>query len=242
MILISLLAYFYFLQILSRKKISDGFWFILFSTLGLYLHPWFAFVFLAEIIWVIFRRKEKTLLMLGLFSGIALFFLPWLKILFQYRAAGVNDWISSPGVAVLLQTFQFFIYGSGWIYLIILSLATPSLFFVIKKEKVGANLSLRVTDREDYFRSQSNNFFMLAWFLFFPLLAAWILSQWFPFYVVGRYEALVLPFFVILLAFLYSQLRNKFLILGVLIIFSVFVFMSLRRLLFYFVTFLQNYF
>ena len=76
--------------------------------------------------------------MLGLFSGIALFFLPWLKILFQYRAAGVNDWISSPGVAVLLQTFQFFIYGSGWIYLIILSLATPSLFFVIKKEKEKA--------------------------------------------------------------------------------------------------------
>ena len=53
----------------------------------------------------------------------------------------------------------------------------------------------------------------LSLYLFFPLIAAFIISQFKPAYLLGRYEMIVLPAFILIAAYLWSQIKNNYLAL-----------------------------
>ncbi len=127
---------------------------------------------------------------------------PWLLRTMANQAAGVGDWIQSfwmdlPPSAALVRSLEVFVGGVQYPpYLDYLVLA-PSLPGVSVSVGVGL-LGLAVIRRQDHDARLS--WLLLGWVLI-PLTTAWAYSLWVaPVYLVGRYDTIVLPVFLILIA------------------------------------------
>ncbi len=107
-------------------------------------------------------------------------------------------------------------------------IAALSIFFRFEKRKIGENISYNLLEKKNDFLKYSTGLALAFFLLFFPIILAWIVSQFFPFYVPGRYEAVVLPFFIILLSFLFSQIESRYLTAAMLITIAAFAWNSAR--------------
>jgi 4-amino-4-deoxy-L-arabinose transferase-like glycosyltransferase len=227
-ILVSILSVYFFYQILERQKFSDLVWFLLASVLGVYLHPWFFLLFGAEFFWMLIKRRDRLLKTLISLAVIFLFSLPWLVVLTKYRSGGVNDWIARPSISALYYTLDYFTWGSGWLYLAVPILAIPFVFFRFQKIKHGDSDVWKIVERKINFSRDRYGIIFSVFFLFLLLLAAWIVSQFMPLYVTGRYEAIVLPFFLLLIGFLLSFIENRVAIVILGAVFLIFSINSIR--------------
>lgn len=211
-ILASILSSYFFRNLFSKNKIADKIFFVLFSVTGVYLHPWFFLLFFAQIVWILIFKKERSKFFSLIYLAIFVLTVPWISTLLKYKNSGVNEWIEVPGHQALFDTFHYFVYESGWVYLCVSVAAIFFLFFEVQKVERPQQASFKISERKNNFKKDGENIFFAAFFLFVPLLSAWSVSQFFPFYVVGRYEAVVLPFFILLVAYFFSHIESRFLI------------------------------
>jgi uncharacterized membrane protein len=207
-ILISALSSFFLAKFLKEQKKSQLVLYAFFLTFGIYLHPWMLLVAGGHFLWVVMTKKTslKIFSLAGFFIFLAT--IPYLQKLLAFKNAGVNDWISPPTLITFKETFHYFVYGSGWLYLLLGIITLFATFFAFKKteqlEKISYSIEENKFNAENIF-----GFYFILTCLFLPIISAWIISQFFPFYVPGRYEAPVLPAFILLCAFLFSQFKSE---------------------------------
>lgn len=213
-ILLSILSYYYFYILLDNKKLKTVICYVLFTTLGIYTHPWFLLLLASQLIFSLFYGKIIKIL---ISQTLAIFLsLPWIIVLWHYRMNGANNWIGLTSIKTLIDTFHYFAYGSVAVY-ILFGLISATLiigYFESTKERI-------------YYKFNNINFHLdrrlalLINYLLFPLLVALIIGRFIPFYEAGRYEAIVLPAFILLFALLFSRLKNR-IIIGLLIVLLIF--------------------
>jgi 4-amino-4-deoxy-L-arabinose transferase-like glycosyltransferase len=224
--LIGLLSYYFFIKSVREPGRLNYFFYFIFSALAPYAHPWLALVlgsqFLSVLIfWKNFRKKTGTLFVQSL---VFLTSIPFIFITLEQGRLGVNSWIGKVDIWVLPQSFTYLSFGSSWAYLFI-TLAV--LFFLMKdvsffRKIIGKMISRSehssagastensagmVSARTSKAETQMNVILML--YLLVPLILALAISQFKPAYVVGRYEMVVLPAFLLLLSNLWLKIESK---------------------------------
>jgi 4-amino-4-deoxy-L-arabinose transferase-like glycosyltransferase len=156
------------------------------------------------------RRVALSLKATAAVSVAFLLYLPWFLRAQSSAAAGVGDWIAllwaeTPPYAALFRSIEVFGFGAAypW-YLQALALA-PTLRVLSISLTVGllalAAVSLVRGRGPSPPAARRAGGQMLFGFLCLPLLGAWaysLLGQ--PLYLVGRYDTIVLPVFLVLLA------------------------------------------
>jgi hypothetical protein len=208
-IFFSLLSNLFFINFSKNKEKNYLFFYVLATVIGIYLHPWMFLVVGAQFIWLLMEKREKIFQFIV--AGIIILFLiiPRLRELIGFAGAGVNDWITSPTLGTFKETYSYFIYGSEEIYFIFGVIATMAVFFRIKKSEQGGKSSYWVEEKKFSLKNINKSSYFICLSLLFPIIVAWIISQFFPFYVAGRYEAAVLPAFILIFAILFSRFRGQ---------------------------------
>lgn len=195
--LISLLSYYFFIEIIETPKKWKNIIYVLVTIFGFYTHLWFYFVFGAQILSIlIWRRKQKNILFYQIVA--LLFAVPSLLISFYQKNLGFNSWIGPVDLNDVLSSFQFFTYNQTLLYIILSFIA---LLIFISKEEEGQTA--------DNFKIKS-----LCLYFLVPIISAFIISQYSPIYVAGRYEIIVLPAFLILVAIWWSRINFYILIIA----------------------------
>lgn len=210
-VLLSALSYYQFYLLLEDKKTKAAIWYIIFTALGIYTHPWFLLLLASQFIFIIFQRERVKILISQ--ALILILSSPWIAVLWNYKENGANNWIPLTSTKTLAGTFHYFSYGAAMVYILFGVIA--ALFIVGRfkstKERIYYHLASLASLRPN------RNVWLLINYLFLPLLAALLIGHFVPFYEVGRYEAVVLPAFILLFALLFSKIKNIWLI-GALVI------------------------
>jgi len=213
-ILLSLLSSYFLLNIfLNSNKRTDIFLYIVFTTIGIYFHHWFILLFISQILFTIFyfRFSKLEIFLWQIIIGILT--TPWLIALFKMRNSGLNAWIPPVNFKTPFLTFQYFLYGSGLVFIIIIFILLAASYFRKKR------ITTLFVDINQPFLKLDWKILFLANSLFFPIFSAWIVSYFMtPIYVIGRYEAVSLPFLLILIALFFSKLSKPMIIISVLIL------------------------
>ena len=135
-------------------------------------------------------------------------YVPWFGIARKHAADGVGDWIApfwrdTPPLAAVLRSFEVFGFGGLYPrYLSYLGRATPMRFLsvAVTAGMLGIAAACRwpsESDRDSHVRAKV----LCLGFLLLPLIGAWLVSFLRePLYLVGRYDTIVLPVFLIVFA------------------------------------------
>jgi hypothetical protein len=131
--------------------------------------------------------------------------IPFILISLEQGRLGVNTYIEKVYWWRILESFSYLSFGSSWAYLgitlvVLIYLAAISKYFGGNEAAKTANES----QKEDWKMNAVVIFYLLV-----PMLGALAISQFKPAYVVGRYEMTVLPAFLLLLANLWSKIKDK---------------------------------
>ncbi|MDD5547809.1 MAG: glycosyltransferase family 39 protein [Candidatus Pacebacteria bacterium] len=206
------LASFYFLIKLTRKPEKlDYLFYILFSVIGAYSHPWLSLVFGSQILSILFFRKVTGNFWKIIKSQLAviLLVLPNALIMISQAKWGISSWIARTDISALFESLKYMSRGNTIGYLAFSVLAIIFIFIYRKKQKISA---------EEKFAAASVIIYLISAPIF-----AFIVSLFKPIYVAGRYEMIIMPAFILLLAYLFSKIKNKyilFFIVPFIIIFS----------------------
>lgn len=196
-IFLTILSYYYFSRlILGQKKKGTVYLYILFTILGLYAHPWFFFLLPAQLltVFILNRAEAKKIFiwqLICLFVSVPLL----LKILDEI-SSGANTWIPMPTLKTILETSNYFTYGAQFFYIFVVALILGYLLFKRIKDK-------------------KSNYLIALNLLVIPLFFGFFISKFFPMYFPGRHEAVVLPGFILVLAYLFSKIKNKVLVIAI---------------------------
>lgn len=206
LLLLTILSYYFFSQIVLRNdKKRSALLYILFTTLGLYVHPWFFFLLPAQFFTAIIinRAALKKILIAQILCFI--FSMPLLIELWIVAFSGQNNWIALPTLETFLLTFKYFVYGAQGSYiLIILFTLVYILYKRIKIER--ANLLIAVN------------------LLVIPLFFGFFISKIFPMYYPGRHELETLIGFILILSCFFSKIKNKLFVLTIIVVLTFFAY------------------
>lgn len=205
-ILLSILSYYQFYLLLEDSKFKRLTWYIVFTVLGVYTHPWFLLLLVSQFVYLLFNKKVVKIFISQVL--IILLSLPWIITLWQYRVNGANSWIALTSLKTIFNTFYYFVYGSTGIYIFFGIIAALFIIghFELTKEMINYKLN------HIKYRKINPSLVLLLNYLFFSLLAALFFGYFIPFYEVGRYEAVVLPAFILLFALLFSRIKYTWII------------------------------
>ncbi len=222
-ILLSILSYFQFYILLKHFRYKNVIWYLFFTVLGVCSHPWFLLLLGSQFIsWLLYKKSFKIL-----FCQIAAVFIssPWIVILWQYRENGASSWISLTSFKTIFDTFHYFMYGATGIYIIFGLISALAIFGYLEETKDRIYFKLK---KINYNKIISNLSWLLG-YLFIPLLVAWIVGHFVNFYEPGRYEAVVLPAFILLFAILFSRLKNKWIVCSLILLLIIFSYAEVIR-------------
>lgn len=205
-ILISIISCYYYVKLLEPSRPASGLdvsLYIIFTALNLYLHPWCFLLLAAQGIYLFFSRPLKVRIFI--FQSIILVLaIPWLKILYFLTSRHYSSFIESPSFPPA-ETLNIFMYGSQYIFLAFSLVAAGQYFF----QKISEKDEDRIAFKEKPFSNfNPNNFFALA-LLAVPLVLAYLVDLFVPFYQAGRYEAPALAGFILVIASAWSSYKNK---------------------------------
>ena len=211
---LSLLSFCFYWRLMRFGKKRDILVYILTMVVGIYTHFFFVFILGAHVLTLlIFRKYFVSFFKTGIsLLTIFIFALPNLYLMWKLSELGINSWIPRVGFLALLESFSYFTYGSTLLYLVF----TFCAFFFIYIFKLKFLNFL-----------EKSSFAMLVTILFFPLFTALIVSQFQPMYVIGRYEIIVLPYFIMAMSYLFSKLHLNLILFGIIPI--VFLLLTIRN-------------
>jgi hypothetical protein len=225
-ILVSIISSIFLVRFAKYGKMPNLILYVVCMILGVYLHPWMFLVAGAHFFWIAITNRK----IIGSFlmADIVIFVsaIPHLRELLGFAGQGVNDWITAPTLSTFLDTFSFFIYESEGVYIALGIIAALSIFFKIKKSEQDGKESFSIEENNFNIKNIGSSSYFAVLYLFFPLICAWIISQFIPFYVAGRYEAAVLPGFILFFAVLFSKFRSSKIIIFTVLILAVFSYKS----------------
>lgn len=200
-VLLSILSYHFFLKVLDNHEDKDLFLYILITVSGFYTHVWFYFLFGAQIVsFLIWFRKKIYILYCQIF--IFLLSIPGIFIAFYQKSLGANSWITNPGFDDITKSFHFFFSNYEWVYLGISAIALSIVISGVNK--IDINVKTKI----------------ICLYFFIPLITAFVISQYLPVYVAGRYEIIVLPAFIILVSIIWSSIDSIHLVIVFIILFG----------------------
>jgi len=213
--LLGLLSYYFLFKLIRQPQKSIYIFYISFTLISVYTHPWSSLVSASQFLALFLFRKDIPNYLKILLSQIIVVILSIPNILMTLHLGkiGSTSWMDLVGISTLFESFKNLSFGSSWVYFIFSIIA---LIFLLEQK-------YKFKDKKiDYNYKKIINF-SLGLYLLFPLISALIISQFKPAYVVGRYEMVVLPAFILILANLFSKIRVRFflfLIILLLIIFA----------------------
>lgn len=204
---LSVASFYYFYRLLKDSGRKNIFLYLLFTAVGLYTNYWFILLFAAQlIILFITDRKNKKIWLALIGSG--LIFLPWATLyLLNFKNYGIGEWINKPGFGVIWESLGYFGWGQ-WI-IIWIGIICGVICGVIKKNIDFKKLSF------------------LACYFFIPIILALVISQFVPIYTPGRREIIVVPAFIIAIAYLFSIIKNKWWQAGISIMMILFTYQTI---------------
>ncbi|GEM_PF-5521699 len=185
---LSIVATYYFYKILDKYKLKNAIFYSIFVVLGLYTNYWFVLIFLAHVFsFFILKRKEWKLFWILAISGAL--FLPWgLTYIFKFRNYASGEFIGNPGFPEIWESLSFF--GMWQWFVIIPAIIVGVIGFIAQK-----NIN-------------KNKIFFLFLNFVVPLASALIISQFVPIYTPGRREIVVVPIFIVIVAYIISHIEN----------------------------------
>jgi hypothetical protein len=193
--LAGLVSFWFFTKLIFDSKRIYKISYILTTSFSAYLHPWLILVFGSQILsLLIFRKETKNLRQTILSQAIILLLtIPALLIYFYQGRLGSSLWIGKPPLTAPFQSIAYLSFGSLWAYLIIFFVALGFLAYHWEKRK----------------KPRNPIFWILILYLIIPPIFAAIVSQFKPMYEIGRYEIIVLPAFILLLAGLSAKITDR---------------------------------
>lgn len=172
--------------------------YIVFTILGLYSHPWFFLMFGTQMGISFFRNKKMILTQFF----ICLLSIPSLISIFSLTGQGASDWEGLISISVLWESLKYITLNQSFIYFG--ALITACYYVWLQKD-------IKI----------SSVFSALVIYAILPPVLAVFLSLFSPAYVVGRYEVMIMPALVLIMAWFFSNIKNNFIqiiIAGLLII------------------------
>ncbi|MDP4001813.1 MAG: glycosyltransferase family 39 protein [bacterium] len=206
---LSIVSFFLFIKLITRadKKIIIGY--IICTVFGFYTHPWFAFILASQVLTGLYVFIENRRINWRLFIPqviIILLAIPSVLISLQQKTLGVNEWINRVPAIQYFEMFKYLSFGSTLAYILIFFIA---IIFILFKYKETAHE--KIFDK--------NNAYLLGYLLIPPILAYWV-SVLSPIYSPGRYEIVILPALILLMAKIWSEFDYKILCFVVIILFG----------------------
>jgi hypothetical protein len=205
--LIGLLSFFYFVKSVREPGWKSYLPYLVFTALGFYVHPWLMLIFGSQILSVLIFRKylKKVFQILFVQFSIFLTSIPFILISLQQGRLGVNTYIEKVYWWRFFESFSYLSFGSSWAYF---GITFVVLIYLVAKLKYFRGDEVVESSND----SQKEDWKMNAvviFYLLFPMVGALAISQFKPAYVVGRYEMTVLPAFLLILANLWSKIKDK---------------------------------
>lgn len=188
--------------------------FIIVNILLVYTHYFGWFLILTEVLAIVIFKREKSKQILFMFAATTLGFAPWIHALWQ--ATNINSsvgqnigWMTKPNLLSILQfVFDLFepVYfeqsntDSTAIFLI-----TVPIIFIVAGIAVLRLINWNETDEQE-----KCAFYLLTYFVFTPILLAFVLSWILPYSIWGtRHLIIVFAPVTILAALLFSKIKIK---------------------------------
>lgn len=205
--LVGLLSFYFFVKSVREPGWKSYLLYFIFTALGFYVHPWLMLIFGSQMIAVLVFRKylKKVFPMMLVQFFIFLTSIPLILISLNQGRLGVNTYIEKVYWWRIFESFSYLSFGSGWVYL---GITLVVLIYIVANSKYfRSNETEKISNdaqKEDWKMNTVVIFYLLV-----PMLGALVISQFKPAYVVGRYEMTVLPAFLLLLANLWSKIKDK---------------------------------
>lgn len=187
------------LKLVKRNDFGNWLVFIIISILGLYSSYLYPFIFLTQLLYLIYKKQTKGALLTGLVSALAL--APWLPTFSKQLAAGqalrlqLPGWekvVSIPLFKALALVEAKFTYG-------VMDISATSFFiitFLILMIFAVYALSVFIKQaNKDQKRAGLN----LLFFYLFPLITAWLVSIFIP-VVRPKRLLFLMPYFFLLIS------------------------------------------
>lgn len=186
---LSIASAYYLGLLLKNYRTKYVVYYVIITVLGLYTNYWFILLLLAQLI-VLFIMKEKNIKVWSALIGAGLLFMPWAVIyLLKFNNYGMGQWIEKPGPASIWESLGYFGWGQ-WLIII------PCLVGGIIGAIVNNNLNFK-------------KLWILIIYFLITIGLAFSVSQFVPIYTPGRREIVLVPIFIIALAYLFSRIENR---------------------------------
>lgn len=185
----------------SRKNIII---YTLIMFYSLYTHPWFFFLLATHFLIIFVYSRDLLRKFTAIYSLLFVAVIPLLFEMFTLIEGGVNAWIPKASLNTLRETFFYFTEGMALIYVAIIIIG---LFIMYKKQK----RKIITLD---------NNLKVLILLFIIPLGLGFTISLFAPMYSPGRHEMLILPYFILFLAYFAAKIKNKIIIFILIVLIS----------------------
>lgn len=186
-------------------------WFIAVTAAMLYTQNYGVFVLLAEALYILARRRESrdARPMLAL-MGVVGAYLPWLLVLSRQVVENTTPWILQPRLSMLFETFLHLTFKSWRLPTtgFLKALWGIGLLAVATSIVLAVCLALRGRRSKDASeQASSGRVLMMLSYTFVPIACAFVASYSKPIYVPGRYDTIVQPGLLILVALGLTSIR-----------------------------------
>lgn len=186
---LSVASAYYLCVLLKNYRTKYVIYYIIITVLGLYTNYWFILLLFTQFI-VLFILKEKNIKVWFALIGAGLLFAPWAIVyLLKFNNYSIGQWIERPGLATIWESLGYFGWGQ---WLIILPGIVGGIIGVVAKQ----HLDLKKL------------WFLIIYF-FLPIGLAFLISQFVPIYTPGRREIVLVPIFIVALAYLFSRIESR---------------------------------
>ena len=191
MAFLSAASLYYFYNFLTSEKFErKNIWlYLLFTIVGLYSDYWFTLILFAQFVSLLLIDRKNKKVWLALFDA-GLAFLPWgILYLSVFKNYGIGEWIAKPNLGTIWESLNYFGWGQWW--LLIPASLGGIIYGIVKKN------------------FDFNKIKWLFVIFFTVIILAFLISQIIPIYTPGRREIILVPVFIVAVAYLLSRIENK---------------------------------
>lgn len=204
---LSVASVYYLCVLLKDFRTKYVVFYLIFTVFGLYTNYWFVLLLFTQVI-ILFMMREKNIKVWFALIGAGLLFVPWaITYLLRFNNYDIGRWIDKPGLMSIWESLKYFGWGQWWIIL-------PGMICAIIGATVKKNLNFKKLG-------------LLIIYLLIPIGLAFLISQFVPIYTPGRREIVLVPVFIVTIAYLFSRIESKKWQFGISILLIIFSFQTI---------------